>query len=108
MIPLGVPAAGKNAYTTLSRSEGSVYVVKKATYILDEKNNLMWVEDDEPLSITIEKKSFASGKMKNAFKVWFVSISSSHRSLTHHRCSSRGPHTPQSVSTILETTMGPL
>ncbi|RXW20278.1 hypothetical protein EST38_g5572 [Candolleomyces aberdarensis] len=65
-----VSAAGKEAYsTTLSRSGGATYSVRKGTYVLDERNDFMFVEDEETLSPIVEKKSFASGKMKNAYKM---------------------------------------
>jgi hypothetical protein len=70
LITLGVLPVGKDAYaTTLSRSGGTTYIVKKETYTLDEENNFIWVEEEEVFKAVIEKKSFASGKMKNIYKI---------------------------------------
>ncbi|KAJ2923160.1 hypothetical protein H1R20_g13934, partial [Candolleomyces eurysporus] len=68
--------AGKNAYaTTLSRSGGTTYIVKRGTYAADKDNSFIWVEEEEVLKAVVEKNSFASGKMKNSYKMLIAGIS---------------------------------
>jgi hypothetical protein len=63
--------SGRNAYVTrlgVAQSTGIVHIVLKGYWTWVE-DSAVWVEEQEPFKVVVDKESFASGVTKKAVKV---------------------------------------
>ncbi|KAF9034341.1 atypical/Alpha protein kinase [Panaeolus papilionaceus] len=66
-----VLAAGKGAYKTVIQNlSGVPYNVVQCSFIAGPDDaSYLWLQDEEPIRVTVEKESFASGSTKHAYKM---------------------------------------